>query len=193
MMCDECGVRQAQFHLTTISGEEKTERNLCAACMAKYQKQIPGLDFSNLAGIISGFLESAAAKKDGAPESDEYAGLACPECATTYAAFQKSGLLGCAQCYQAFRKPLESLLMRVHGNTQHAGRIPGGEKSDASVRMTIDRLRQELVKAIASEEYEEAARLRDQIRALKQQLEPSKPETTAAAASAKSEEEQANG
>lgn len=167
MMCDECSIRPAQFHLTAISGEEKTERNLCAVCMAKYQKQIPGLDFSNLAGLISGFLESAAAKKGGEEVPDEYASLACPSCGTTYAAFQKTGMLGCAQCYQAFRKPLEGLLMRVHGNTQHAGRIPGGVKSDVSIRMNIDRLRQELVKSIASEEYEEAARLRDQIRAPK--------------------------
>ena len=178
MMCDECGIRPAQFHLTTISGEEKTERNLCPVCMAKYQKQIPGLDFTNLAGLISGFLESAAAARSDGEEADENAGLACPSCGTTYAAFQKSGMLGCAECYQAFRKPLEGLLMRVHGNVQHAGRIPGGVKSDVSIRMNIDRLRQDLVKAIAAEEYEEAARLRDQIRALKQQLEPSESAAT---------------
>ncbi len=178
MMCDECGIRPAQFHLTTISGEEKNERNLCPVCMAKYQKQIPGLDFTNLAGLISGFLESAAAARSDGEEADENAGLACPSCGTTYAAFQKSGMLGCAECYQAFRKPLEGLLMRVHGNVQHAGRIPGGVKSDVSIRMNIDRLRQDLVKAIAAEEYEEAARLRDQIRALKQQLEPSESAAT---------------
>ena len=170
MMCDECGIRPAQFHLTTISGEEKSERNLCPVCMAKYQKQIPGLDFSNLAGLLCGFLESAGAKKGGAEEPDEFADLVCPGCATSYASFQKSGMLGCAQCYQAFRKPLEGLLMRVHGNTQHAGRMPGGSGSDVSIRMNIDRLREDLVKAIAAEEYEEAARLRDQVRALKQQL-----------------------
>ena len=73
MMCDECGIRPAQFHLTTISGEEKTERNLCPVCMAKYQKQIPGLDFTNLAGLISGFLESAAAACDGEEQPDENA------------------------------------------------------------------------------------------------------------------------
>ena len=73
MMCDECGIRPAQFHLTTISGEEKTERNLCPVCMAKYQKQIPGLDFTNLAGLISGFLESAAAARDGEEQADENA------------------------------------------------------------------------------------------------------------------------
>ena len=60
--------------------------------------------------------------------------------------------------------------MRVHGNTQHAGRIPGGVKSGVSIRINIDRLRQELVRAITDEEYEEAARLRDQIRSLEQQL-----------------------
>ena len=58
MMCDECGIRPAKFHLTTISGEEKVERNLCPVCMAKYQKQLPGLDFTNLAGLISGFLNA---------------------------------------------------------------------------------------------------------------------------------------
>ena len=105
-----------------------------------------------------------------AEEPDEFADLVCPGCATSYASFQKSGMLGCAQCYQAFRKPLEGLLMRVHGNTQHAGRMPGGSGSDVSIRMNIDRLREDLVKAIAAEEYEEAARLRDQVRALKQQL-----------------------
>ena len=57
MMCDECGIRPAQFHLTTISGEEKTERNLCPVCMAKYQKQLPGIDFSNLAGILNNILD----------------------------------------------------------------------------------------------------------------------------------------
>ena len=96
-------------------------------------------------------------------------------------------MLGCAQCYQAFRKPLEGLLMRVHGNTQHAGRIPGGVKSDVSIRMNIDRLRQDLVKAIAAEEYEEAARLRDQIRALKQQLEPSEKADSAQSAAGEGE------
>ncbi len=175
MMCEECGVRPAKFHLTTISQEEKTERNLCPVCMAKYQKQLPALDFSNLAGLISGFLESAASA-GGSEQQEEGPQISCSQCGTTYENFQKTGMLGCAHCYEDFRKPLEALLMRVHGNTQHAGRIPGGVKSDVSIRMNLDRLRQELIKAIADEAYEEAARLRDQIRSLKQQLEPVKNE-----------------
>ena len=43
MMCEECGIRPAKFHLMTITNDERIERNLCPVCMAKYQKQLPGI------------------------------------------------------------------------------------------------------------------------------------------------------
>ena len=95
----------------------------------------------------------------------------CEQCGMTYGEFQKGGMLGCANCYKVFKTPLTALLQRVHGNTQHAGRIPEGAHSGTSIRMNIDRLRQKLQKAIADEEYEQAAKLRDAIRALTVQLE----------------------
>lgn len=170
MMCDDCGVRPANFLLKAVTGDGVHEKNLCAVCMAKYQQKIPGLDFSNLAGILSGILES---KSDTQMEKydSENDGLTCPGCGMTYAQFRKEGKLGCAKCYSGFRKPLESLLLKVHGNTQHAGRMPGGLQNDASIRLHIDKLRQELIKAIANEEYEQAAQIRDQVRALTMQLE----------------------
>ena len=66
---------------------------------------------------------------------------------------------------------MTALLQRIHGNTQHAGRIPGGVHSGTSIRMNIDRLKQQLQTAVAAEEYEQAAKLRDAIRALTAQLE----------------------
>ena len=57
MMCEDCGARPAKFHLMTIINGDRVERNLCPACMAKHQKQIPGIDFSNLAGILNSILE----------------------------------------------------------------------------------------------------------------------------------------
>lgn len=173
MMCEECGVRPASFHITTITGDQKQERRLCPVCMAKYHKQLPGFDFANLADILSGFLEAGGIKTSEQTD-DETAALRCEACGTTYADFQKSGKIGCAECYKVFKKPLEALLLRIHGNTQHAGRIPGGLKSDVSIRLNIDRLRQQLSKAIADEAYEDAAQLRDQIRALNAQLEAEK-------------------
>ena len=170
MMCDDCGVRPANFLLKAVTGEGVHEKNLCAVCMAKYQRKIPGIDFSNLAGILSGILES---KNDMQVEKydAENDALTCSGCGMTYAQFRKEGKLGCARCYTEFRKPLESFLLKVHGNTQHTGRMPGGLQNDASIRLHIDKLKQELVKAIANEEYEQAAQIRDQVRALTLQLE----------------------
>lgn len=174
MMCEECGERAATFHLTTISNGEKVEKNLCPGCMAKYQKNLPGLDLSNLAGMLAGIMNAAAqpVKENIADEAIPEAGdLVCGNCGTAYRTFQKSGMLGCARCYEAFAEPLEKMLHRIHGNVQHNGKVPSSVKSDVSIRLQIDRLKQELGKAIADEAYEDAASYRDQIRALKQQLE----------------------
>ena len=170
MMCEDCGVRPAKFHLTTIINGDRVERNLCPACMAKHQKQLPGIDFSNLAGLLSSILEGRNAAEQEQRET-EYEDLVCEQCGMTYGEFQKCGMLGCAACYQAFKTPMTALLQRVHGNTQHAGRVPGGVHSGTSIRMNIERLKQKLQRAIAEEEYEQAAKLRDAIRALNIQLE----------------------
>ena len=170
MMCEDCGIRPAKFHLMTIINGDRVERNLCPTCMAKHQKQIPGIDFSNLAGILNSILENRGSRESERDDA-EYEALVCEQCGMTYAEFKKCGMLGCAACYQAFREPMTALLQRVHGNTQHAGRIPGGVHSGVSIRMNIDRLKQQLQKAVAAEEYEQAAKLRDAIRALTAQLE----------------------
>lgn len=169
MMCEECGMNPAVFHFVTIRNEEKTERNLCAACMAKYKKQLPGVDIKNLAGILNNLIEG---KRGGREEIDPTtASITCEQCGMTYGEFRKGGMMGCAECYNAFREPLTALLQRIHGNTQHAGRVPGGAHSGTSIRMNIDRLKQLLNKAVAAEEYEQAAKYRDAIRALTAQLE----------------------
>ncbi len=171
MMCEDCGIRPAKFHLMTIINGDRVERNLCPTCMARHQKQIPGIDFSNLAGILNSILENKSDAREQVRSDAEYEGLVCEQCGMTYAEFQKCGMLGCAACYQAFKTPMSALLQRVHGNTQHAGRVPGGAHNGTSIRMNIDRLRQKLQKAIDDEEYEQAAKLRDTIRALTAQLE----------------------
>ncbi|MBR1558757.1 MAG: UvrB/UvrC motif-containing protein [Clostridia bacterium] len=156
--------------MTTIINGDKVERNLCPSCMAKHQKQLPGIDFSNLAGLLNSILEGRDADAQSRQEA-EYEDCVCEQCGMTYPEFQKGGMLGCANCYNAFRAPLTALLQRVHGNTQHAGRVPGGVHSGVSIRMNIERLKQKLQRAIADEEYEQAAKLRDAIRALNIQLE----------------------
>lgn len=166
MMCDECGIRPANIRLTTIVNGEKKERNLCSECLARNQKF--KTDFSALAGHLSGLL--GALKTGGTEKEEDIPDIHCSNCGMTYEKFRKTGMVGCAQCYSDFREPLQTLMSRVHGHTQHVGRTPGGEDSSISIRMKVERLRRSLTKAIADEEYEAAASLRDQIRALESQL-----------------------
>jgi len=171
MICDECGERQASIRLTTIVGGEKAERNLCPQCMAKLQKGMPTLNVSALTGLLSGLL---TAKKPAQPEPEgPVPDLTCEGCALTYREFIKRGRVGCAKCYEAFREPLMAMLDRAHGHTQHVGRVPGGADSELSARIRMERLQQELVTAVACEEYEHAARLRDEIRTIRARLEES--------------------
>jgi protein arginine kinase activator len=97
----------------------------------------------------------------------------------TYEDFKKIGRLGCGECYRTFRESLTPLLKRIHGATQHTGKVvlaalsepkePAVKSSSkASARSPktadIDALKEKLKKAIENESYEEAARIRDQIR-----------------------------
>ncbi len=162
MMCDECGIRPATIRLTTIVNGEKRDRNLCSECLALSQRFKQ--DFSALAGHLNGLLD---ALKGGISKSEEnLPDLTCSACGTTYEQFHKSGLLGCAQCYREFREPLQMMMSRTHGRTQHVGRTPGGVDNVLSAKLKIKRLRQALSQAISEEEYEQAAKLRDQIRQL---------------------------
>ncbi|MBR3929128.1 MAG: UvrB/UvrC motif-containing protein [Clostridia bacterium] len=168
MMCDECGVRPATIHLTTFADGEKKEKNLCATCLTKYKMNLPAMDLTNLAGILGGFIEKALSGKK--EEDDTAYSAVCESCGLDYKQFKRNGMLGCADCYKAFREPLEEMLSRMHGNAQHVGRIPGGMNSQVSLRLQIDKLKQQLARAISEEEYEKAAVLRDQIRNLQAEL-----------------------
>lgn len=167
MMCDECGIRPATIRLTTIVNGEKKDRNLCSECLSSTQRFQQ--DFSALAGHLNGLLD---ALKSGissgiTKQEDPIPTLECTHCGTTYESFHKSGMLGCAHCYTDFRDALEAMLSRTQGHTQHIGRAPGGTDSLLSLKLKIERLQQKLAHAIAQEEYEAAAKLRDELRVLR--------------------------
>lgn len=169
MICDECGVNNATIKIMAIVNGEKQERHLCTACMAKMKNKFTTVDLSNLAGLLGGLLQ--AAQLQGAKQAEPAIDLTCESCGLTYEEFKKTGFLGCANCYQSFREPLSEMLKRINGHAQHTGRVPGGASGDISMRLNLDRLKQQLGRAIAEEAYEEAATLRDQIRALKARLD----------------------
>jgi protein arginine kinase activator len=97
----------------------------------------------------------------------------CPSCGLSYSQFREVGRLGCAQCYATFSVQLEPLLKRIHGNSRHLGAKAGARAvgKDASALDAsgedVRAVRKQLDEAIAAEEFEEAARLRDSLKRIK--------------------------
>ena len=165
IMCDECGIRPANIHLTTIVNGEKKDINLCTECMAR--KKDLKIDFSALADKIGEMLTSGTASShkeatDEAPIPD----LTCESCGTSYETFLKTGYVGCAQCYEVFRQPLSAWLQQHVGGDHHVGRHAGSLNESIEKKMRLSALKRRQQQAIAEENYEAAATLRDQIRAL---------------------------
>lgn len=152
MLCEECGKNQAEVMMTTVINGESTTRHLCRECLKKYEG-------GDLHAVLAAVLSAMTAK-------NQVSDAVCPHCGETYAEFQKTGMLGCAACYQAFRKELTPLITRVQGRTQHAGRRPPVSEEEQERLSRIEELRAQMEAAVAEENFEEAARLRDELRAM---------------------------
>ena len=77
--------------------------------------------------------------------------------------FKKLGRLGCVKCYEVFSDELVPLIKAMHRGEQHVGKIPACESLRAQVSVEIAALQKALSQAISTENYEEAARIRDRI------------------------------
>ena len=157
MLCEECGKNQAEVLVTTVVNGQSATRHLCRECLRKYQA-------GDLQAVLAAILSAMAGKLQEADE--ETPDIVCPKCGETYAEFQKTGMLGCAECYAAFRRELTPLITRVQGRTQHAGRRPPVSEEEQARQTRMEALRAQMEAAVAEENFEEAARLRDELRAI---------------------------
>ena len=163
MLCELCKQSQATVHLTEIINEQMTELHLCEACANQKGAQVES--HFGLADLLSGLADTTKTQ-----EPEEVSTKTCPTCGMTYDDFRKVGRLGCADCYVTFRRSLGSLLKRIHGSPIHVGKSPARLLKPAKVAKTeLLELKRKLEQAIEREEFEQAAKLRDQIRRVEQQ------------------------
>ena len=172
MLCDECRAQPACVHLSKIINNQKTERHLCEEC-AKKSGEI------NLTFHIQKVLENnlsvhdfvkALFNQENLNGTEPQIELRCSACGMDYAYFSRTGKLGCAKCYQSFAAELEPLVKKIHGVCTHTGKIPRRAGAALGLWQRIRSLRQELERLVSKEEYEEAARVRDEIRDLEKVL-----------------------
>ncbi len=160
MTCENCGAPDAKVHLTQIIKSEMSTHHLCEKCAAA-----KGLDTTPevslpLMDVFSKIVPEVT-------EDPSWGTEACSFCGLTHKDFKRTGRLGCAHCYETFKRQLPAMLQRVHGSARHVGKVylpPDPTASETERR--LEGLRRMLERAVQSEEFERAAQLRDQIREL---------------------------
>lgn len=170
--CDQCN-RPATHHSVEIVNGEKIEKHLCDAHAAEEGLTIKSAHtpinelLTNFVKLHSGGEEAKIALGGGGSVKD----LVCENCGTTFADFRESSLLGCPVCYKSFEQPLSPLLERAHeGGTHHIGKVPRRAGVGEQRQMALQRLRRQLDDAVVAEDYELAARLRDDLVQLEQEV-----------------------
>jgi protein arginine kinase activator len=164
--CQLCD-KPATMHVTDVINHHKQEMYLCESC-AREKNLLSGSaqDFN-----IPAILQMVLGQLPPAPRRSGAGDSVCPECGTPYAHFRAQGRLGCAHEYEAFRSLLEPLLDKVqNGAVRHVGKAPARHRRRMKHARRAE-FEAMLATAVASEKYEEAARLRDLIRSLGEEHE----------------------
>lgn len=111
-------------------------------------------------------------------EESQAQGLTCGSCGTTADEVLMGVPLGCSLCYEVFEDLLiqelqlaNRLMQKISGlkkvSPLHMGRLPG-QTGEMTAAMKLSALHQALHDTLSHEDYEQAAWLRDQIKALTQ-------------------------
>lgn len=159
MLCEKCKKNEATTHIkTNINGVVETH-HLCGHCAAEqgYSNNMFAFGIGDLLGSFLG---------GSAPVSQS---VRCPVCGASFDEIAASGKVGCDKCYEVFLDRLVPSLERMHGRSKHVGKRPQTLNAQPTVAERINCLRGQLNDAVAAQEFERAAQLRDQIKELEEQ------------------------
>ncbi|MFM7816585.1 MAG: UvrB/UvrC motif-containing protein [Verrucomicrobiota bacterium] len=159
MLCQFCKKAAAKVHYTQIVANEVKKVDLCEACAKE-----KGADDPTVYSIADVLLGLGASQKMEEATASTGNTVTCPGCGFTQADFKKTGRLGCSRCYEVFADGLEQLLKGMHRGTQHKGKCPPAVQRTVDSQNLLQRLESELQAAIAKEDFELAATIRDQIK-----------------------------
>ncbi|GBF12003.1 UvrB/UvrC motif-containing protein [Tepidibacillus infernus] len=170
MLCENCGEKPATLHFTKIINGQKNEMHLCEQCAKEKGEIIPtDTNVFSFPQLLSGLLNFDQMVHGHSPNTSMDP-LRCKNCGLTFNQFKKTGKFGCSDCYQYFEPQLEPIFRRIHGNSQHSGKVPTRTGGKIKLKKELRELKDQLQKKIALEEFEEAAKIRDKIKELELKL-----------------------
>ncbi|MDF1799732.1 MAG: UvrB/UvrC motif-containing protein [Planctomycetota bacterium] len=171
MQCEICQENPSSVYVTDLVYDPETPhgalgtpnlQQICTSCAGELKlphADLPGQDKA----VLFKLLQKTAKK------SQRTAGPTCKTCGMGLTEFRAQGRLGCADCYAVFGPHLAPLLLRMHQATEHTGRGPGVDQAELDRSQQLERLRERMDLAIREEDYENAARLRDELNQLEAQ------------------------
>lgn len=180
MECQECLKRPATLHFTQVINGTKSEIHVCEVCAKEKGYMAYPEDGYSLQNLLSGLFNY---KKNQFNQQNSHSfqsvkELTCPQCHLTFSRFQHVGKFGCSVCYETFSKRLAAIFRRVHsGNTKHFGKIPKRTGGHLHTKKKIAELKKYLKQLIEEEAFEQAAKVRDEIRSLESHSDSNEKES----------------
>ncbi len=166
MKCENCKSKNSTTHVKRVVNGKYEEYMLCADCAHEMGfDNVFSMDMPDMFGGLMKSLFGALPARSGASR--------CKSCGSTFGDIQNTGKVGCAHCYEVFNLELMPSIKRIHGNTSHVGKVPYTEVADEKIETSqketkteLQRLNDDLKKAIETQNFEYAAELRDKIKEL---------------------------
>lgn len=161
-----CKAKEAKVHLSQIVGDKMQKVDLCEDCSK--EKGVDDAVGYSLAELLMG----VGIEADKAPAAGE---LTCPHCGFTQADLKKTGRLGCVECYRTFAETLVGLLKSMHKGSRHVGKVPVALREERHLMERLKVLQKKLDQAIHVEDFEQAAKVRDEIKDLRTRASDAAP------------------
>jgi protein arginine kinase activator len=166
MKCEICGKRESVVHVQQVIGNETMDLHLCEVCAHEkgISKRSDKVELS-LSSLLTGLMDIRGEKQleSGVAE--------CPTCGLKVSDFKNEGRLGCPDCYVSFAPEIKAVHKRLSGGARHKGKLPQKLRNYKELLVDRERLRGQLEAAVAEEDYETAAVLRDRIKAIENRNE----------------------
>lgn len=162
MKCQKCA-KPATFHITDIERGKPREYHFCDEHARQHLTPSDEPSEPTAMGELAKKLAvGSGVSREPSPADKQV----CPNCNITFLEFRNSGRLGCPYDYEVFRDELMPLLENIHDETRHSGKVPRRAPRNSQAQTTLIQLRNDLKRAVAAEDYETAARVRDNIRTI---------------------------
>jgi protein arginine kinase activator len=184
MICEICNKKEAIVHIQEIVNGQKKTVHMCQDCATSKGLDAIGMQGINIAEILynlstksnipnfnKNFPDITGKQIENKSKKPVKVSI-CSNCKWDSDKFQKTGRLGCEKCYEAFSNIIAKTISNIHKGNLHVGKRPGENTSETSLlMMDILNLQKDLEEYVLKEEFEKAAKVRDEINNLKNKLE----------------------